>query len=215
MATEEQQQELLDTLKFTPVTYTLTLSGYGGEIAVGRVERKVYDYFTENGIDLEEFAWDYDNELEVPEDLQPFGPGEWYDCDGIAHESGVEMGDCCWAIVSDQNGETVWEHTLSLGELRESLGDDAVTETWEISTDDLEPGTVVFTGQSFEKGTFFEGDIYLTRPFDPKLLAFSYQDVCGWLLSTGVTYDGVDIEGQDNYSTTGKSSNFEFELIDQ
>ena len=44
MATEIEKQELMDTLKFTPRNYTITLSGYGGEIAVGTVDRKVYDY---------------------------------------------------------------------------------------------------------------------------------------------------------------------------
>ena len=41
MATTEQQQLLIDTLKFTPRTYTIQMWGYGGEKVMGTVDRKI------------------------------------------------------------------------------------------------------------------------------------------------------------------------------
>jgi hypothetical protein len=40
-----EQEELIQTLKFTPRTYTVIMSGYGGEIVLGSVDRTIYNYF--------------------------------------------------------------------------------------------------------------------------------------------------------------------------
>ena len=40
MATQEEKQELIDTLKFTPRTYTVAMYGYGGEVVMGKVPRR-------------------------------------------------------------------------------------------------------------------------------------------------------------------------------
>ena len=93
MATKKQKEQLMQTLKFTPRTYTVMLSGYGGEIVLGSVPRKQYEYFRDNNIDIEEFASDWDNESEVPEEMQPFEPGSWHECDDVAHENGCELSD--------------------------------------------------------------------------------------------------------------------------
>ena len=211
MATEEQKQELIDTLKFTPTTYTVTLCGYGGEIVMGEVERKVYDYFEENNIDLEEYVCDWDNEMDVPEDLQPFPPGEWHDCDGIAHEYGADLDGSSWIIVTNKDGDTVWESCLDRSDL-ERAGIE-VDCNWETDLSDLEEGTVVFTGCSGEKGTFFDADIELTAPFDPSKLSITYSDVNGWQLCNGVAYDGIDLDNNGNGGTTGKTSSYEFEVL--
>ena len=44
----EQQEELIQTLKFTPRTYKIHMWGYGGERVLGTVSREIYDYFKEN-----------------------------------------------------------------------------------------------------------------------------------------------------------------------
>ena len=44
MATIEQKQEIVDTLKFTPCNYTITLWGYGGEVAVAKINKEQFDY---------------------------------------------------------------------------------------------------------------------------------------------------------------------------
>lgn len=211
MATEEQQQELIDRLKFTPETVTVTLCGYGGEIVMGEVDRKVYDYFEENNVDLEEFASDWDNELDVPEEFQPFAPGEWHNCDGIAHEYGADLDGSSWVIVTNKAGDTIWESCLDRGDLTKAGV--TVDCNWETTFDGYPDGTVVFTGYSGEKGSFFDADIELTEPFDPENLAITYSDVNGWQLCNGVSYNGDSLDNNGNGSTTGKSSGYEFEVL--
>ena len=59
MATVEEQEKLLQVLKFTPRTYKVSLWGYGGEKVMGTVDRKVWDYCMENQVDLSDIAWVY------------------------------------------------------------------------------------------------------------------------------------------------------------
>lgn len=202
MATETEKQELIDTLKFTPRNYTIILSGYGGEIAVGTVDRKIYDYFQEHDIDLNEWNSDWDNEMEVPAEFQPFEPGAWYSCDDLAHETGVELSDSSWVTIQDENGDTAWEHALSL----EGLDKQGVVlhDSMVCDVDEQPQGTVVVIGQSAEKGMFFEGEIHLTAPFDPTKLQFGYSNIEGWKIVDSVIYDGEYIDS-DDYDTVGKS----------
>lgn len=210
MATDKQKQELIDTLKFTPVTYTVTVSGYGGEIAMGKVDQKTVEYFNENGIDLEEYAtsWGDDEDyVEVPEDLRPFTQGNWYDCDNIEHCSGAEFGGS-WISVSDENGNEVWQ-----AELNHDLADvgcDIECFCSEDVEDYVDADTAVFVGQSFEKGCFFEAELLLTQPFNPSKFKFTYSDIADWSILNVVEYAGEELDGSDNYSTTGKSMSFEF-----
>ena len=71
MATQEEQQQLIDTLKFTPRTYRISMWGYGGERVMGTVDPKIYDYFRHRRLDLSDYAWnsDYAEENNIPEDM--------------------------------------------------------------------------------------------------------------------------------------------------
>ena len=205
-----EQEELIQTLKFTPRTYRVMLSGYGGEIVLGSVPREQYEYFRDNEIDIEEYAWDSDNEQEVPEEMQPFTPGEWHSCDDVAHESGCELSEYNYITVTDENGKEHWQCKLGYSELTDAGAEVDETEESLCSDRSDRENTVGFIGQSVEKGCFFEGELNLTAPFDPAKLAINYSDIEGWSLITGVTYDGEDIEGYDGYDTRGKSSEFKF-----
>jgi len=211
MATKEEKQELVEILKFTPRTYKVRLWGYGGEHVMGTVDRKVYDYFRKHRIDLSEFAWDgvYAEENNVPEDMQPFYPGAWHDCDNMGH---------CWGVdrsagtiqVDDENGNTVYEKSLD-----DIVGYDEENPEpeWscgeEVWIDSQPAGTVVFIGTSSEKGTFFEADLELKMPFDPSKLCLHYDEVDGNEIITSVSYDGEDL-CNDGGDTNGKSSDFGF-----
>jgi len=209
MATNEQKEQLVQILKFTPRTYRIEMSGYGGEVVLGRVDRKVYDYFQKNKIDIEEYARSWE-ETTIPENLQPFNPGSWYDCDDIAHECGVEMSDLCYVRVYDEHGEQVWEHCLDPTDLEDS---EIETEVFSEDYMDFQPeGTVVFYGQNFEKGLFFGGDLHLTEPFDPANLKFIYSDIEGWCVCNTIEYNGESIDSED-YNTTGKSSTYGMSVI--
>ena len=201
MATKKEKEELIATLKFTPRTYRVELGAYGGEVYAGRVDRKIYDYFKSRSIDLDEYASDWDNELEVPEDMQPFPPGSPYECDGLVHASGATMDDGNYITVYDENGEEVWQHSLDLNALDDS---EIPVNEWEVFTmDDLKDGEVAYWGGQGEKGLLFGGEFELKEPFDPKKLMLNFTNADGWYICNGVEYDGEDISN-DDMSTTGK-----------
>lgn len=207
-----EQEALLKVLKFTPRDYTISTYGYGGEYVMGTVKRESYDYFQENELDIEDYAHDWDNELDVPEDKQPFDPGQWHDCDNIAHVYGVELSDYCGFQITDEKGNTVFETNLDYASL-EAQGIEA-EEYDEHYASNQESGTVVYTGQSSEKGNFFSATIHLTEPFDPKKLKFSYEDFDGVSVVTGASYDGEDLEDDGNSSTSGKGMYHTLTLVE-
>ena len=217
MATKKEKQELVEILKFTPVTYSVQVSGYGGEIVMGKVDRKIVDYFEENGIDLEQYASSWgepgdEDYIEVPEDMQPFSQGSWYDCDNIEHCSGAEFGGA-WITVYDENGDEVWQAELNHD--LEELGCEIDCFCSEDIEDYTDKDTAVFVGQNFEKGTFFDARLELRAPFDPAKFKFTYSDIANWSILNVVEYDGEELDGNDGYSTTGKSSSYEFFTSDE
>ena len=209
MATLEQKEQLMEVLKFTPRTYKISMWGYGGEKVMGTVDRKIYDYFKHRRLDLSDYAWnsDYAEEHNIPEDMQPFPAGSWYECDGMGHAGGVSR-NAGTLQIEDENNEIVYERSLD----DISGGDDDEPE-WacndEVWIDSQPDGTVVFLGNSNEKGTFFESDIELTAPFDITKLTLGYDEIDGEEIINSVTYDGEDIDNWGG-STDGKSSDFGF-----
>jgi hypothetical protein len=211
MATEQEKQELIEVLKFTPRTYKVRLWGYGGEYVMGTVDRKVYDYFRERRLDVEEFAWGYDyaEENNIPEDMLPFEPGNWHDCDNIGHSWGVDR-SCGTIQVDDENGNTVYEKQL---EDISGYDEENPEPEWscgdEIWIDSQPAGTVVFIGVSSEKGTFFEADLELKMPFSADKLCLNYDEIDGNEIITSVYYDEEDLMNNGG-DTNGKSSDFGF-----
>lgn len=204
MATKKQKEELIEILKFKPTTVRILIQGYGGETYAGTVDRKIYDYFASRKIDIDEYASDWDNELEVPDDMQPFPPGSAYECDNMWHASGAELSSLNTISVESSDGATIWEMDCGHNSL-ENQGV-KVTESSNRELDDLEEGTVVFWGGNGEKGCFFDGEFQLKAPFDPKKLEICYENCDDWYIITNVYYDGEDVDGQSGYSTTGKWS---------
>ena len=207
MATRKQKEELVEVLKFTPGTYTIQCCGYGGEMVLGTVKRSAYEYFVKNQVNLAEYSWGWaDDDCEVPEDLRPFDPGHWYDCDDICHENGVEMTAYSKIVVEDSEGNKIWDHDLEPVMLEES--EVAVEEQAEYYAVNV-PDHIVFLGQSIEKGVFFNAELELTAPFDPTKLKLIYTDVEGLLLLSEIKYNNEEIYN-DGGDTRGKSSEFKF-----
>jgi hypothetical protein len=203
MATKKQKQELIDTLKFTPRTYQIYIGGYGGEAYAGKIDRAIYEYFKEKKIDIEEYATDYDDLFgDIPRELQPFSPGSPYDCDDLFHASGAELSNLNEIQVNDEQGNQHWCCAAGLNELEDAGVD--VNEWGGCDFDDLPEDTIVHWGGQGEKGTFFDGEIELKQPFDPKKLTVNYENCDGWWIINNVEYDGVEIDGSGGYSTTGK-----------
>ena len=207
MATLEEKEALMQVLKWTPRTYKISMWGYGGEKTMGTVDRKIYDYFKHRRLDLSDYAWDsdYADENNIPDEMQPFPPGSWYECDDMAHAHGVNRGAGTLQI-EDENGEVIYERSL---EDLDGGSDDS--PEWscgdEVWIDEKPAGTVVFIGNSNEKGTFFEADLPLTMPFDITKLTLNYDEIDGEELVNGIEYDGETIDNWGG-NTDGKSSDF-------
>ena len=92
-----EQEELVALLKFTPRTYRVMLSGYGGEIVLGSVPREQYEYFRDNNIDIEEFASDWNNESEVPEEMEIVKQ--------LCQHAGIEMPNVVTDIYKNRRGK--------------------------------------------------------------------------------------------------------------
>ena len=211
MATTDEKQELIEVLKFTPRTYKVRLWGYGGEYVMGTVDRSVYDYFRQHRLNVEEFAWDsnYAEENNIPEDMQPFEPGNWHDCDNMGHSWGVDR-NCGTLQVEDENGNVIYEKELeSISGYDEENPEPCWSCGDEIWIDSQPKGSVVFIGVSSEKGTFFEADLELRMPFDPERLCLHYDEIDGNEIITSVSYDEEELMN-DGGDTSGKSSEFAF-----
>lgn len=206
-----EHEKLMEVLKFTPRTYKISLWGYGGEKVMGTVDRKIYDYFRSRRLDLSDYCWDsdYAEEHNIPEEFQPFPSGSWYECDGLAHASGVNR-DAGTLQIEDETGEVFYERQLDgLTGFNEEDPEPEFECNDEVWIDQEDPGTVVFLGDSNEKGTFFEADIELTAPFDITKLVLGYDEIDGEPIINSVKYDGEDIDNWGG-STNGKSSSFGF-----
>ena len=207
MATLEEKEALMQTLKWTPRTYKISMWGYGGEKTMGTVDRKIYDYFKHRRLDLSDYAWDsdYADENNIPEEMQPFPPGSWYECDNMAHAHGVSR-NAGTLQIEDENGEVIYERSLE-----DCDGGSDDSPEWscndEVWIDEKPAGTIVFIGNSNEKGTFFEAELPLTMPFDITKLTLNYDEIDGEELVNGVEYDGEDIDNWGG-NTDGKSSDF-------
>ena len=206
-ATGHTDEELIQRLKFTPRTYKIELWGYGGEYVMGTVDRKVYDYFREHRLSVPDCAWGSDepvNYEDLPEDMMPFVPGCYYDCDDIGHVNGVDR-NAGSMRVTDENGNVVYERDLS-----DLDGCDVQLSTYdEVWIDSQPPGTVVYFGYTSDKGSFFEADIELREPFDPEKLLLNISEFDANEIVVGVEYDGEEL---DNYggNTNGKGSDHAF-----
>jgi hypothetical protein len=209
MATKEEKQDLIDILKFTPCTYTLQMWGYGGEYVMGTVDRKIYDYFKHRRLSVSDYAWDsdYADDNDIPDEMQPFPPGSWYECDDMGHVSGVDRNSGTLQVCNEK-GDIVYEISL---ENIDGCSDDSpeISCCDEVWIDSKTPGTVVFIGVSTEKGTFYEAEINLTQPFDSSKLCINYDEIDGNEIINMITYNGEDIDNNGG-STNGKSSDFGF-----
>jgi len=209
--TIEEQRELLQTIKFTPKTYKVEIEGRGGEIVVGKVPREAYDYLEDNGIDIEEFIEDEENEFAVPEEYQFICEGAWFECDNLAHENGAEMSDISEVIVYDDNSNEVWRHYLDIGLLQDS--EIELDEIAECYIEEQPDGTAVFLGQTTEKGKFFGGEFVIKDDFDPTKFKIEYSDIDGWNIFSSIQYNGEYIDNNE-YDTVGKGIMFDLQLVE-
>ena len=200
--TIEEKSVIFDILKFTPQDYTISIWGYGGDSRFLRATKEQYKYFKENEIDLEEYAGDYDNQFDVPEDMQPFPPGEPYEGNEVDCACGATMDTSTYLTITDEQGNEIFQTTLDPSDIEDKGSE--VEEVSDFYPEHVcEKGTVLIWHGQGEKGTFFGTTERFTQPFDPKKLKINYQDMDGWMILTTIEYDGEELYDND-YSTTGK-----------
>jgi len=159
-----------------------------------------------NSVDLQEIAWgDEDTvqeEMGLDLDQLPFTPGQWYECDDMAHVNGVSRSSGTIQI-ENEKGDTIFEK--SFDDCDGGDGSPAWSCQDEVWVGSRKKGEVVFIGSSNEKGTFFEGEVELRAPFDIEKLELYYDEVDGEEIVNSVMYDGEEIDNNGG-STDGKSS---------
>jgi hypothetical protein len=165
--------------------------------------------------DLSEHCHDWDNELEIPDDMIIARDGSWYECNDLAHENGCEFSSACWVSVYDENNDEVWSCPLDGTELEERgvYVEGMNRDEYYVAYDS--DAEYYFYGQNFEKGTFQTYEIEIYGKFDPARLNFSTIDVNGWELVNGVSYESIELDDTGGYSTTGKSTDYSVGRIER
>ncbi len=228
--TEEQHQDLVDTIKRPVRYYRVNLNGYGGEAAYINISKEAYDFWKDvveehYDNDLVNYAvnddpadYDFDDIKSVPPEADFLTDKEgykypWYEAPGeYVHQYGVAYNGAYLHISevdSDEYVSNTIEEIVEGEELQEYLDGVMEKENYDIdlveADEDLEgEGDYVIQFYSSEKGCFFDGIIETTSKFDPKKLKIVYTEYPnGEDTVTGVEYDGEWLDNQGG-DTNGK-----------
>jgi hypothetical protein len=230
MATSEEKQELVETLK-GPRYYRIQISGYGGEAAYMSISKEAHDFWQPiceehgdndlveymNCNDLEEC--EFENIETVPEEAQFMHDkddnnykGPWYESHTeFEHSYGVTY-DSAYISVDeedkDSNNITEVISNEDISNLNNSISEetDWQVEILEMGCCDDDPEGVEYIAQfySSEKGRFFNGVIETVGNFDVKKLKIHTTEYLnGEDTITEVYYDGKEVEN-DGGDTNGK-----------
>lgn len=232
MATTEEKQETIDTLK-GPRYYRIHLNGYGGEAAYINLTKQAYEFWKSQvelsgDSDLVHYmveAQDADGEHFSFEDIDnvPSEADFMKDEDGnysawfehhneYVHQYGVEYSSAYLNVVEVDSAEYISNEIAEViqGEnLQEYLDGIMEANGYEFdlveSDEDFgEEGDFCLQFYSSEKGCFFDGIIETVGDFDPKKLKIVYTEYpSGDDVITIVEYDGVEIDNNGG-DTNGK-----------
>ncbi len=200
MATTEEKQELVETLK-GPRFYNIQLNGYGGESAYMTITKEAHDFWQpvceEHGdYDLSTYMNsdgeeedEYDNIESVPPEAQFLHDNTdndnykrpWYESHTeFEHSYGVEWGSAYIVVDEVDSMEYGASHVASVVE-GENLSDmlselekesDYELELTDMGCEDEAPEGTEYIAQMYssEKGCFFEGVVETVGDFDIKKL---------------------------------------------
>lgn len=154
--------------------YMISIEGYGAEFVAGEVDKKFLTALKKAGISIEDYAENnLDDYSSIPENVRPFEPGEWFECDNIAHVCLAANSSDCMITVEDENGDVVYQAPVTGATEGPShcpdgdIGADVFSvydpgDNWNKKT--------VFTAMRNEKGSFYSGALEIDLPFDPENL---------------------------------------------
>jgi len=233
MATTEEKQELVETLK-GPRFYRIMLNGYGGESAYMTVSKEAHDFWQplcekHGDSDLVTYMNSYGEEEDEYENIESVPPEAqflhdtdhdnykrpWYESHTeFEHSYGVEWGSA-YIVVEEVDSAEYISNTVADVIDGENLSD-MLNELDEESDYELEPvimgcedeapeGTdYIAQLYSSEKGQFFDGVIETVGDFDPKKLkVYTTEYLNGEDTVTSIEYDGVEIDNNGG-DTNGK-----------
>lgn len=193
------------------------LSGYGGEVALGKITKKcaefwlseeMRDYLLEYASSPDWFPDEYPN-IKIPKYAQL---SNWYEHDDRGHEYGVaesmaqldiiEMDGLDW---SSNEVKDIYYGGLEdfVFEYQEITPDNDMVNVDYVTTKGR-PTEYTLAGVHTEKGTFYEGTIEIEGEFDPTKVSFDVMDIHEERLVTNIYYDGEMVDNIGG-STTGKS----------
>jgi hypothetical protein len=233
MATSEEKQELVDTIK-GPRYYHIQLWGYGAEHAYASIPEKAYNFWKpiveEHGYDdlvnymlnAQDGTFDFENIKSVPPEANFLSDDEegigacssWYEMPNefehihtvTIDNAHIEVNEVDGFEYSSKHIETIIENT-NVNEWANGISEETDYETEILdSVEDTYPdkGTYIVQMLSLEKGTFFDGIVETVGEFDPKKLKIHYSETTnGEDVVRSITYDGVEVDNNGG-DTNGK-----------
>jgi len=228
MATSEEKQETIDTLKGERY-YRISLNGYGGEAAYINLTKEAYEFWKpvveEHGdhdlvhymVEAENGEMEFEDINGVPLEAQFMTEDEytypWYEAPNeYVHQYGVEYSSSYLHVTEVDSDEYISNEIANVVEgenLQEYL--DGIMEANDYEFDLVESdedfgdeGDYVVQFYSSEKGQFFDGLITTYGEFDPKKLKIVYSEYPnGEDIVTSIEYDGVEVDNNGG-DTNGK-----------
>lgn len=173
--------------------YKVSIYGYGAEVTIGSVDEELKQIFNNPDKELNEIASD---------DLEEWGG--WYEIDDQYHRWGAASSFTI--LIENEGGETLYE--IDSDNLSQFDTDDFELVDYDCIEVDESQDLVMCV--SYEKGSFFEGDIETEEDFDITKLKIRIDGEIGideyyfGDIVEGVYYDDEEVENYGG-STDGKS----------
>ena len=187
-------------------TFTIEITGIGGEIVLGEISPEQFDYWQTN--ELGDYFADWLGLMAVPEELQICNARNWFECDSITHETGIECSNLSNVLIKDDQGNQIWHSLMGMSALSDagiSINDMvrdriyAYDDSW---------AQHVFKGRRIDRGLLFAGT-FQSSDFIPNKLSFNTIDVEGWELVHTITYDKRTIYQTQSTNIVTKNEVFE------
>lgn len=175
--------------------YKVSIYGYGAEVTVGSVNEEQKDILNNPDKEMWEIA---------ANDLEDWGG--WYEVDDQYHKWGACSSFTI--LIEDENGDKLYE--VDSDNLSEFDTDDFELVDYECV--DIDESQDILMCVSYEKGSFFEGDIYIEEDFDITKFRIRIDGEIGideyyfGDIVAGVYYDDEEIE---NYGGSTRGTSFD------
>ena len=196
------EKYFINNEKLKKYTYSVEVTGSGGERKSSAITKKTYEFFTNDNDLLISHVHD-DNNENIPEDVM-IGP--WYDAGDFFESSCYSFGDS--SLTLDIEDKTI---EIPLDEKTLKKMGVKLIRTKKDFKDDVKKGErgYFFLGEIAEKGTT-SSELVIDHPFNPKKLKVETCNFNGWETINSITYEEHDI---DCYMGDSTHKNQEFEVI--